>query len=395
MTVPSFHIYRLFSFTLVLGFILSFSIPCGAASQIKERDDCARNLQAIYEAVQSYRSEFQKMPNWLSDLIPNHLDKPERLICPVTQRTGEIINLGLSDPKVSTSYVYEFCDHPVPDSIHGGSNRTMMEWKQLQMALAGSIVPILRCHHHTIVVNLSFDGVIYESQESWEAAISGIVRPEHLAPKYLFDRFGFNPMNRFAMVDLSPFYNCSLTESIHTKTGAESGPNLAMIPDGEQIMGGVAFDVGGILHLQGRELKKIAPDRYPENVQNIPVNFKARRMHFLVGAGWPSADDTEVARFTLHYEGGGSAIIPIQYNREVRDWIHGVVGGQNAPTPAWSGDINPSPNDEQVIHLYRVSWDNPQPDTMIESLDLESTMQETALFVVGISAVRSRETQRD
>lgn len=391
MTVPSSHAYsdRIFSSALVLGFILSFSLPCAAASDKQERDDCARNLQAVYEAVQSYRGEFQKMPNWLSDLIPDHLDRPERLICPVTQRTGEIVNFGLSDPKVSTSYIYEFCNHPVPDSIHGGSGRTMMEWKQLQMAMAGSIVPMLRCHHHSPVLNLSFDGAIFESQESWESEISGIVRPEHLTPKYLFGRFGSNPLNRFATVDLSTFYNCSLTETLHTTTGAEPGPNLSMIPDGEQVMGGVAFDVRGILHLQGRELARIAPDRYPENIQDIPINFKTSRMHFLVGAGWPSADHTDIARFTVHYEGGDSAIIPIQYNREVRDWFHGVVSGENAPRPAWSGDINPSPNDEQVVHLYRVSWDNPQPDTVIESLDLESTMQDTALFVVGISALRN------
>ena len=356
-----------------------------AASAREERDACARNLKAIHEAVQSYRRANQELPNWLSDLVPDHLDEANQLICPVTRRTGEIKNYGLSDPKVSTSYVYEFCNHPIPNAIRSDSSLTMQEWKQLQMALVGSIVPMLRCHHHDPVLNLSYGGQVFESPDAWESEISGLVKADHLSPEYLQAKFGGSGAARFVTIDLEPFHNCSLTETLHAATGTEPGPNLAMLPDGMRELGGVAFDIRGVIHLQGRQLKNITQNRYPEAVKDIPIDVKTTRLHFLVGAGWPSADNVEVARFTVHYADGETAVIPVRYNQEIRDWMHGTTGGENAPRPAWSGDINPSPNEDQVVYLHRISWDNPRPDVVVESVDLESTMEDTAPFVLAIS----------
>src|SRR5205085_1448773 len=78
---------------------------------------------------------------------------------------------GIEDPKISTAYTYEFADTPIPAVIQGGSSRTMKEWKRRQMGLVGSKVPMVRCHNHGRVLNLSFDGRIFDSEGGWEAEL--------------------------------------------------------------------------------------------------------------------------------------------------------------------------------------------------------------------------------
>src|SRR3974390_726369 len=71
---------------------------------------CRQNLKRIYAAIQAYRADKKQLPNWLSDLVPQYLDDVNVLTCPVTRRTGRINNYGLQDPKLPTSYLYEFCN---------------------------------------------------------------------------------------------------------------------------------------------------------------------------------------------------------------------------------------------------------------------------------------------
>jgi len=39
-----------------------------------------------------------QLPNWISELLPKDLASPNLLVCPVSRRTGEIQNNGISDP---------------------------------------------------------------------------------------------------------------------------------------------------------------------------------------------------------------------------------------------------------------------------------------------------------
>ena len=78
---------------------------------------------------------------------------------------------GVLDPKVYSSYLYEFTPTPIPEVVKGaypGPEMTMRDWKRQQMQLAGQQVPLVRCMMHDPVLNLSIGGKIYESQVSWE-----------------------------------------------------------------------------------------------------------------------------------------------------------------------------------------------------------------------------------
>jgi hypothetical protein len=152
----------------------------------EERQLCSKNLLRIDEAIGAYRAKKKEVPSWLSDLVPEFLDDANVLTCPVSKRTGKIQNFGLADPKLATSYVYEFCNEPVPQSIGGGSQHTMREWKRRQMGLVGDIVPIVRCHHHLPLLNLSFGGKVYESPAAWEEMLTNQVSAVDLSVANLF-----------------------------------------------------------------------------------------------------------------------------------------------------------------------------------------------------------------
>src|SRR5579859_7792641 len=79
----------------------------------EEREACARNLKLIYDAIQAYQYDHKDLPNWLSDLVPDYLNDPNVLICPVCRRTGRTEVAPLADPKLACSYLFEFSPVPV------------------------------------------------------------------------------------------------------------------------------------------------------------------------------------------------------------------------------------------------------------------------------------------
>ncbi len=353
-----------------------------AATPQQERDECARNLQTINQAILKYRKDKKDVPVWLSDLVPDYLEDPNALVCPVTRRTGEVKNQDYSDPRISTSYVYEFNDKPAPGNF--GSNR---QWKRLQMSVAGSIVPIVRCWHHDPVLNLSFDGKIFESKLGWEEQLKDLVDPADLTAPRLFARF--NPMESYGTLqplNLAAFYNNPLDKPLHNPhTG--TGPSLKNFPAGTNVFGGVSFLTGGVIQLNGGGLQGQQPGRYTNLVTGIPVGMKVRRLHFLGGAGWSIAEKAAVGELIVRYENRSQDRIPIVYDRHVKDWWQEAPRGlPDDPIVAWSGDINKDQGASGPGHLYRYSWTNPQPNIPIASLDFRSTMLNAAPFLIAITA---------
>jgi hypothetical protein len=146
---------------------------------------CKKNLEMIGAAIQAYRKENKDVPNWLSDLVPKYLADTNLLICPVTIQTGRLSAFGVLDPKVRSSYLYEFTPTPIPAVVKGawpGPMMTMREWKRQQMGLVGSDVPVVRCLLHEPALNLSFGGKIYESPVLWEESFADVVGREAFSP---------------------------------------------------------------------------------------------------------------------------------------------------------------------------------------------------------------------
>ena len=127
-------------------------------------------MRQIYDAIQAYQKKHGDLPKWLSDLVPDFVANREIFISPVERRTGESRVFGYSDPKLKASYIYEFSANTAGGTINQNRETplTMKEWKTMQMAEFGPATPMLRCHLHDPVLNLSFSGELYETGLYWE-----------------------------------------------------------------------------------------------------------------------------------------------------------------------------------------------------------------------------------
>ncbi len=130
---------------------------------------CKLNLRRMFAAVNAYQKDHKDLPDWLSDLVPNYLAETNILICPAARRTSVSTYPGLEDPRITTSYTYDFCAREVPTTVWGGAPVTMRDWKNRQRKIFGDALPLIRCLHHDPVLNISCDGEVFESTVTWES----------------------------------------------------------------------------------------------------------------------------------------------------------------------------------------------------------------------------------
>ena len=362
---------------------------------LEEKEACTKNLRLIYEAIQVYQSEKKDIPNWLSDLVPQYLSDANVLICPVCKRTGKAETTALADPKISTSYLYEFC--PLPLDKNTNVPRTRRDWKRRQMGLAGSMVPIVRCRHHEAVLNLAFDGKVYDSPTSWETLLTNRLNIADLKAERLFGNEVFtkpkppkptfpprDPLAKPGLVNLSEFYNAALTDSWH----GSSGNNLAELPAGLQTLSGVEWDLRGLVQLGS---KSPSAKNFPEEVKGIKVHQKCRRLHFLHAVGFGAVGDegTQIGTYVIHLATNHMHLeLPIVYGHDARNW-HVLADEPAAPKElmvAWTGANDVSKSKGLNIRLFKTTWVNLVPEAEVESIDFVSSMATPAPFLVAITA---------
>jgi hypothetical protein len=364
----------------------------------EERDGCIKNLRVIYEAIQAYQNDHKDIPNWLSDLVPQYLPDSNVLTCPVCRRTGQIEGPPLADPKISSSYLFEFCPVQLGSSAPNAPTHTRREWKRRQMGLVGSIVPIVRCRHHNPAINLSFDGKIFESPATWELSVTNRVPASELTAAKLFADIAppppkptptlripaRDPKAGPGLLDLTKFYNATLTDAWQ----GETNKSLSALPRGLQEFGGIQFDVRGIIQLGS---KSLTDKQFPPQVRAIPVHKKCRDLYFLHAVGFSSKTDegAQVGSYVVHFAGDRARLeIPIHCGSDVRNWH--VQPQEPAPQSglnvAWTSESNPDKAQGPATRLFMTSWSNLAPDKEIESIDFVSSMAGPAPFLVAITA---------
>jgi hypothetical protein len=374
------------------------AVPPALAAE--EKEACTRNLKVIYDAIQAYQFDHKDLPNWLSDLVPDYLSDGNVLICPVCRRTGRTEGPPLADPKVACSYAFEFCPVPVGPVSIGDTNHTRREWKRRQMGLIGSAVPLVRCRHHNPVLNLAFNGSIYESPDQWELVFTNRIRAAELSVREIFG--GGEPAEEAPVslasaprelprpdtatsshaIDLTAFYTSTLTESWQGK----AGDNLASFPKGLQTLGGVQFDVRGLVQLKG---KSAGLEKFPSEVKGIPVHQRCQHLYFLHASstGGSADEGDQIGSYIVHLPSNQLTLeIPIFYGRSVRNW-HQERNEPDADKElkvVWTGANAASKKAGGHIRLFVTAW-NLSPGVEIDSLDFVSAGRSAAPFLLAIS----------
>ena len=404
--------YALSIWALALaGWTIVATAPRSAATQdlsqavspelaAEEKEECIRNLKVIYDAIQAYQFDHKELPNWLSDLVPDYLTDGNVLICPVCRRTGRTEVPTLADPKLACSYVYEFSPSPVGTALPGEPRHTRREWKRRQMGLIGSAVPLVRCRHHSPMLNLGFNGSVYESQAQWELLFTNKVRAAELSLRAIFgdpaavDEFPVplvSPPKPFVSselptqrhpIDLKRFYTATLGQAWQ----GEPGDDLAALPTGIQTFGGIEFDVGGVVQLKG-ESSSLA--RFPAQVKGIPVHQKCQHLYFLHAAALTGKeeDGAQIGSYLVHLPNSEMTLeIPIYWGSTVRDWHEPPheAEGKSGSKVVWTGQNASSKRTGKGVRLFLTAW-NLAPGVEVDSLDFVSANKSAAPFLLAIS----------
>lgn len=366
-----------------------------------DKAGCERNLNQIFEALQKYQEQHGKLPDKLSDLVPDFVHDSKTLQCPFVQRTLDLRSwrerirlVGSEDRR--TSYAYDFCLEKLSPDFWRGVALTQRQFKERQKDEVGPAVPVVRCFAHAPWdegphLNLAFDGRIYESELYWEHQHAPRFSVADLEPEKLF---AAKPLGRDAflamlpardsradsrLIDLSAAYNGLLSQPWQ----GYPGNDLAHLPVGLQDFGGVRFDVRGVVQLHGMYL----PIRHPERVDCIRISRSFRWIHFLHGASLDETTSRKIGSYILHYADGQAREKPILYGQDVMDWW---VDPKRPARPTAAQAILTGENEAarsygRSIRLCQIKWENPRPDVEVASLSFVSEGTKAAPFLVAVT----------
>ena len=110
------------------------------------RKTCSENLNLIFDALQQYSQDNGSYPSSLGKLIPTYISDPDVLVCPHAKSAANhgMGKAGFFDISESGSnYSLEIVERNVPGQVY-----TYREFKELQVARLGNIVPLVRCFLH-------------------------------------------------------------------------------------------------------------------------------------------------------------------------------------------------------------------------------------------------------
>lgn len=172
---------------LAVALALFAAVPAAAVNSDGDAmDACTKQLEQIARALAAYEKDHGKLPDQLSDLVPQYVNGPKLFHCPADATKGETGRGFLhKDPKLAISYAYEFSadeSHGLPTPLGsfpkpdvGNSWGTCRLVGERQRYFFGDQVPTVRCFHHKgefedvpKVLNLARDGRVYRSTGQWE-----------------------------------------------------------------------------------------------------------------------------------------------------------------------------------------------------------------------------------
>jgi hypothetical protein len=181
-------------------------------------------------------------------------------------------------------------------------------------------------------------------------------------------------------LDLQAVANQKLTDV----TG-DNGHSFAQLPQKRREYGGVPFQVGpGYVRLQGTNRREL-----PKEVSDVHVGMKFDRLHVLHGTEYGAfgdathrfhvAEGTEIGRYRVRYADGSERTVAVLYGWDVRDsWNWDRSRPVSRGKVVWTGSSPGAAKEGVSLRLYLTTWDNPQPDLEVKSIDLVSALNTAA-----------------
>jgi len=182
-------------------------------------------------------------------------------------------------------------------------------------------------------------------------------------------------------LDLAGFFNVSLAE------GYGGGQDLVRLPTGLQTFAGVEFDVRGVANLRGEHVDPQHTE-FPPKVEGIPVTNLCHRMHFLHSAHMNVEEGTRIGAYVFHMTSGSVIEWPLVWGENVHSYFWTPWRSRSLGTNcvvAWTGSNSLTRSKDTALWLFKTTWENPQPDDLIESIDFVSDLTPCAPLLVAIT----------
>lgn len=178
--------------------------------------------------------------------------------------------------------------------------------------------------------------------------------------------------------------------AFHDKSGSwDRGNEFQDVPRGPVTLGGVPFEVNGLVRLSGRSAKNDGKP-YREEIKDIPVGSKFARLHVLHIVSYSTSQEAPYARITLRYGDGTSSSFPLIYGKHGRDWHRpryeypSTLADSNSKV-VWRGEYDSTPVNGKTLRIFKSTFTNPKPDLDVATIDLASEMSSPNATILGMS----------
>ncbi len=190
-----------------------------------------------------------------------------------------------------------------------------------------------------------------------------------------------------AQIDLSLQYNGALTGSWMSPGRPERNDLSELAPLGIKQLGGVAFDVRGVVQLANADMMR--SNAFPDRVEGIRVARRCQKIHFLHATGWGNGPPgTPIGHYLVHYADGGQAQVEMKLGDDLWDWW--AYPNQPRETRhsevVWTGSNEYARQFNAQLQLFKTSWTNLRPDVEIQTIDFSSAAGVCAPFLIAITA---------
>ncbi len=184
-------------------------------------------------------------------------------------------------------------------------------------------------------------------------------------------------------IDLTPHYNGWLDVAWLPPRRLENLNNdLAELPVGITTLGGVAFDVRGVVQVAGSvpELR----GWFPTQVTNIAIGRACQRLHFLQAATGDGKIGRAIGRYVLHLADGRQHAHDLRLHRDLGPWW-GTSQSKAAAPVVWTGDNPTARAANMKLRLFMLTVENPFPETPVVAFDFVSEPEASAPFLVALT----------
>lgn len=402
------------SFSFVVGLTaLLLGVSGQKADEVHEVElACRHQLRVIHEAITYYVEANDTLPPELGDLVGDYI-QPGMLLCPAAKTSGEtgVDNQGLivsskEDGRL-WGYKYEFSlngDFNTNDSRDRVFN--WLQFKRKQFASnARDWVPLVRCDKHGDALsdrkhdhlNLSITGKVYSSPIYWEYMYPEIIPSPYLSPDLI--EFSEKPLVEYMvprslqasmeMVDLRPYCNAMLEHPwIFGGWGQEMDGFSAKYTDGFLRIGDIAFDVPGLIQVQGSMVddphKGYTYNAYPEAKMDILIDARFSVIHVLGGVLF-STEPGEVAAVMDLVSDDDEVVGAIKWEYG-KDVVSIFSEGRNTSNfqLIWRETVRHQEK-QMDARLFHMRFANPAPDVHISKIHFRAGDSPASPFIAGLT----------